>query len=83
MTDDRLVTTARVDEDAQYEAGLRPRMLDEYIGQDAIRENLHVAIAAAKQRNEPLDHVRFVPLSIGRKRRGDGRGRRLRGDCGA
>ena len=54
---DRLVTTARVDEDAQYEAGLRPRVLDEYIGQDHVRENLHVAIAAAKQRNEPLDHV--------------------------
>jgi Holliday junction DNA helicase RuvB len=46
-----------VDEDAQYEAGLRPRLLDEYIGQDRIRENLHVAIAAAKQRGEPLDHV--------------------------
>src|SRR5881409_2654143 len=55
--DDRLVTAARVDEDAQYEAGLRPRRLDEYIGQDRIRENLHVAIAAAKQRGEPLDHV--------------------------
>ena len=55
--DDRLVTAVRVDEDAQYEAGLRPRRLDEYIGQDRVRENLHVAIAAAKQRNEPLDHV--------------------------
>src|SRR5690348_8107566 len=57
MTNDRIVTAARVDEDAQYEAGLRPRRLDEYIGQDRIRENLHVAIAAAKQRSEPLDHV--------------------------
>ncbi len=57
MTDDRLVTRVRVDEDAQYEAGLRPRLLDEYIGQDRIRENLQVAIAAAKQRGEPLDHV--------------------------
>src|SRR5256714_14274186 len=55
--DDRLVTAVRVDEDAQYEAGLRPRKLDEYIGQDRIRENLQVAIAAAKQRGEPLDHV--------------------------
>src|SRR5438445_1518968 len=54
---DRLVTAARVDEDAHDEAGLRPRLLDEYIGQDRIRENLHVAIAAAKQRSEPLDHV--------------------------
>jgi Holliday junction DNA helicase RuvB len=57
MSDDRLVTAARVDEDAQYEAGLRPRRLDEYIGQDRIRENLSVAIAAARQRGEPLDHV--------------------------
>src|SRR5437762_9181928 len=55
--DDRLVTAARVDEDAQYEAGLRPRRLDEYIGQDRVRENRQVAIAAARQRNEHLDHV--------------------------
>jgi holliday junction DNA helicase RuvB len=55
--DDRLVTAARVDEDAQYEAGLRPRRLDEYIGQDRIRENLQVAIAAARQRGDTLDHV--------------------------
>ena len=57
MSNDRLVTAARVDEDAQYEAGLRPRRLDEYIGQDRVRENLQVAIAAAKQRAEPMDHV--------------------------
>jgi Holliday junction DNA helicase RuvB len=57
MSDSRIITTARVEEDAQYEAGLRPRMLDEYIGQDRIRENLQVAIAAAKHRQEPLDHV--------------------------
>src|SRR5256712_6641536 len=54
---DRLITAARVDEDAQYEAGLRPRVLDDYIGQDRVRENLQVAIAAAKQRGESLDHV--------------------------
>jgi holliday junction DNA helicase RuvB len=57
VSDDRVISAARVDEDAQYEAGLRPRLLDEYIGQDRIRENLDVAIAAAKQRSEPLDHV--------------------------
>ncbi len=57
MSDDRVITTSRVEEDAQIEAGLRPRRLDEYIGQDKIRENLHVAIAAARQRGEPLDHV--------------------------
>ena len=51
------MTAARVDEDAQYEAGLRPRTLDDYIGQDRVRENLQVAIAAARQRGEALDHV--------------------------
>jgi len=57
MSDDRLISPARAAEDAQYEAGLRPRVLDEYIGQDRVRENLQVAIAAARQRQEPLDHV--------------------------
>ena len=56
-TDPRIVTAARVEEDAQYEAGLRPRVLKDYIGQDRVRENLQVAIAAAKQRGESLDHV--------------------------
>src|SRR4026209_1788016 len=54
---ERLVAPARAEEDAQYEAGLRPRRLDEYIGQDRVRENLQVAITAATQRAEPLDHV--------------------------
>ena len=57
MSDDRLISPARAAEDVQYEAGLRPRVLDEYIGQDRVRENLQVAIAAARQRQEPLDHV--------------------------
>src|SRR5262245_13941214 len=57
MSDTRIVTAVRVDEDTQYEVGLRPRTLDEYIGQDHVRENLHVAIAAARKRGEPLDHV--------------------------
>src|SRR4029434_10056226 len=53
----RLITPGRVDEDAQYEAGLRPRSLDEYIGQDRVRDNLQVSIAAARGRREALDHV--------------------------
>ncbi len=57
MTDDRLVNPAPVDDDVQYEAGLRPRTLDDYIGQPSVRENLHVSITAAKQRGEALDHV--------------------------
>jgi Holliday junction DNA helicase RuvB len=67
MPDDRLVTAVRVDEDAQYEAGLRPRTLDEYIGQERVRENLHVSITAAKQRGEALDHVLlYGPPGLGK-----------------
>jgi Holliday junction DNA helicase RuvB len=67
MTDDRILTSARVDEDVQYEAGLRPRTLDDYIGQDRIRENLQVSIAAARQRGEALDHVLlYGPPGLGK-----------------
>ena len=41
----------------QMENQLRPRYLNEYIGQDIVKNNLKVAIQAAKKRNEPLDHV--------------------------
>jgi Holliday junction DNA helicase RuvB len=67
MTDPRLVNASRVDDDAQYEAGLRPRTLDEYIGQERVRENLHVSITAARQRGEALDHVLlFGPPGLGK-----------------
>jgi holliday junction DNA helicase RuvB len=67
VTEDRLVTPSRVDEDAQYEAGLRPRRLDEYIGQDRVRENLEVSIAAARQRGEALDHaLLYGPPGLGK-----------------
>ncbi len=67
MSEDRLVTAARVDEDVQYEAGLRPRTLDDYIGQDRVRENLEVSIAAAKGRGEALDHVLlYGPPGLGK-----------------
>jgi Holliday junction DNA helicase RuvB len=65
--DDRIITASRVDEDAQYEAGLRPRTLDDYIGQDRIRENLEVSVAAARQRGEALDHVLlYGPPGLGK-----------------
>src|SRR5216683_1820526 len=65
--DPRIVTAARVEEDAQYEAGLRPRVLDDYIGQDRVRENLHISITAARQRGEALDHVLlYGPPGLGK-----------------
>ena len=67
MVDRKLVTATRVDEDVQYEAGLRPRTLDEYIGQDRVRENLVVSITAARQRGEALDHVLlYGPPGLGK-----------------
>jgi holliday junction DNA helicase RuvB len=67
VTDDRLVNASPIDDDVQYEAGLRPRTLDEYIGQDRVREQLHVAITAAKQRGEALDHVLlYGPPGLGK-----------------
>ena len=67
MKDDRIVTASGDDEERQYEAGLRPRTLDEYIGQERVRENLHVSITAAKQRGEALDHVLlYGPPGLGK-----------------
>jgi Holliday junction DNA helicase RuvB len=64
---DRLISSGRADEDAQYEAGLRPRSLDEYIGQDRLRDNLRVSIAAARGRREALDHVLlYGPPGLGK-----------------
>ncbi len=67
MADERVTTPSRVAEDAQEEAGLRPRRLDEYIGQDRVREQLHVSIAAARQRGEHLDHaLLYGPPGLGK-----------------
>jgi Holliday junction DNA helicase RuvB len=67
MSEARVITPSRVDEDTQFEAGLRPRMLDEYVGQERIRENLIVSITAAKQRGDALDHVLlYGPPGLGK-----------------
>ncbi len=66
MTDpDRLTTPERRPED--LDTALRPRTLDEFVGQQAARENLRVFIAAAKKRGEALDHVLFFgPPGLGK-----------------
>jgi len=67
MPDPRVITPARVEEDAQFEAGLRPRTLDEYIGQERVRDNLVVSITAARQRGDALDHVLlYGPPGLGK-----------------
>ncbi|HYB94222.1 MAG TPA: Holliday junction branch migration DNA helicase RuvB [Vicinamibacterales bacterium] len=66
MTDPRLLTPSRADEDAQDD-GLRPRRLDDYIGQDRIREQMHVSIEAAKRRGDALDHtLLYGPPGLGK-----------------
>ena len=49
----------RVDEDLSYEVNLRPRGFDEYVGQEQVKANLRVAIAAARGRGDVLDHMLF------------------------
>jgi holliday junction DNA helicase RuvB len=66
MTDpDRITTPERRPED--LDAALRPKSLDEFVGQQAARENLRVFIEAAKGRGDPLDHVLFFgPPGLGK-----------------
>ncbi|HEX6801119.1 MAG TPA: Holliday junction branch migration DNA helicase RuvB [Candidatus Binatia bacterium] len=49
----------QTDEDSGFELSLRPRGFDEYVGQDQVKENLKVAIAAARARGDVLDHILF------------------------
>ena len=65
MTEDRLLAPTRRVEDV--DAALRPKSLDEFIGQEAARGNLRVFIEAAKSRGEALDHVLFFgPPGLGK-----------------
>ena len=64
---DRIISGEPRDEDISAEGGLRPRRLAEYIGQDKVKENLNIGMAAAKQRREPLDHVLlYGPPGLGK-----------------
>ncbi|MBR2275545.1 MAG: Holliday junction branch migration DNA helicase RuvB [Lachnospiraceae bacterium] len=63
----RTIETSITEEDIKIEGSLRPQQLSEYIGQDKIKENLKVYIEAAKQREDPLDHVLFYgPPGLGK-----------------
>ena len=65
MTDDRLIAAARKPEDV--DAALRPKSLDEFVGQRAARENLRVFVQAARARGDALDHVLFFgPPGLGK-----------------
>jgi Holliday junction DNA helicase RuvB len=57
--DERLLNPEERAEEAKFEVNLRPQSLDEYIGQERVKDNLKVFIEAARARNEALDHVLF------------------------
>jgi len=62
-----VVVPERLDEDVAVETPLRPQTLDEYVGQESVRENLRVQIAAARERGDVLDHVLFYgPPGLGK-----------------
>ncbi len=64
---DRGVQPELTEEDLRYELNLRPRSLEEYIGQEEIKSNLRVFIEAAKKRGEALEHVLFYgPPGLGK-----------------
>lgn len=61
------ISPIRSEEDQNFETSLRPRAFIDFVGQERIKENLHVFITAAVQRNEPLDHVLFCgPPGLGK-----------------
>ncbi|MFT5388247.1 MAG: Holliday junction DNA helicase RuvB [Candidatus Omnitrophota bacterium] len=63
----RIVVSQETDEDQIYSLSLRPAKVEEFIGQEDLIDNLNVSIQAAKQRNEPLEHVLFSgPPGLGK-----------------
>lgn len=53
----RLVSGKIQEEDSSLDTSLRPRRLEDYVGQDIVKDNLKISITAAKQRGDPLDHI--------------------------
>lgn len=65
--EDRLITPMIIEDDIEIDTGLRPRTLDEYIGQSSAKEKIDIFIKAANQRKETLDHVLlYGPPGLGK-----------------
>lgn len=65
--ENRIVTSMKLHEDSEVEQTIRPRTLDEYIGQEKVKEQLRIFIQAAVKRGEPLDHVLlYGPPGLGK-----------------
>jgi len=64
---DRIVSGAAFEEDVRVELSVRPKKLDEYIGQKRVKENIQIAVDAARSRGEALDHVLlYGPPGLGK-----------------
>src|SRR3989454_10688031 len=64
---ERIVSGQAFDEDVRIEASVRPKRLTEYIGQRRVKENIQIAIEAARSRGEALDHVLlYGPPGLGK-----------------
>src|SRR5213083_3515215 len=67
MEEVRVLASSATREDEVAEASIRPKKLDEYLGQETVREQLTIYIEAARQRGEALDHVLiFGPPGLGK-----------------
>ena len=67
MDEDRILTSTMRSEDIEIDQSLRPKSMDEYIGQEKVKEQLKIFIQAAKNRGEALDHVLFYgPPGLGK-----------------
>lgn len=65
--ENRIISSRTLGEDTDIEYSLRPRVMEEYIGQDKVKENMRIFIRAALSRNEPLDHVLlYGPPGLGK-----------------
>mgnify|MGYP005780539957 CR=1 FL=1 len=65
--EERIISSRTLGEDNEIEYSLRPKRLEEYIGQNKVKENMMVFIQAARERNEPLDHVLlYGPPGLGK-----------------
>jgi Holliday junction DNA helicase, RuvB subunit len=67
MPKNGIVSSSQQEEDVQFEASLRPRLLDDFTGQTKLKENLAIAIEAARRRGEAMDHVLlYGPPGLGK-----------------
>ncbi len=67
MTIERVTSTEIADEERSLESAVRPRRLDEFAGQDRVKQNLAILIDAARHRSEPVDHILlYGPPGLGK-----------------